>query len=270
MSFSVLLSVYFKEEPHFLHESLTSIYDAQSLKPSEIILVQDGPLTHELETVIELWKQKLGDILIVLKLDNNKGLAYALNFGLQYCTNELVARMDTDDISLPDRFEHQVRFMSANSNMCASSGRIIEYDHALSEVLGTRRLPLTNKDLIKFCRYRSPLSHPAVMFRKSKVISVGGYPLFANSQDWALWSLLLSQGETIGNLDKTLLHMRTDNSLFERRGARYYLNELKIFKYQRTIGLSNRRAFFFNVVSKAFLRLSPNTLKRVAYKRLRK
>ncbi|MEZ8253002.1 glycosyltransferase [Vibrio splendidus] len=270
MSFSVLLSVYSKESPNFLNESLMSIYDNQSLKPSEIVLVKDGPLTFELEEVIEQWKCKLGDILIVLKLEENKGLACALNFGLRYCTNDLVARMDTDDISLPHRFEAQVSFMNSNPRTTASSGEVVEYDLTLLNKLGVRRLPLHNEDLVKFCRYRSPLSHPAVMFRKNKILSVGGYPNFANSQDWALWSLLISKGERIANIDRHLLNMRTDNSLFERRGAKYYWNELKIFRYQRRIGLTRRADFYANVISKGVLRLSPNFIKKVAYKKLRK
>ncbi|MEZ9570527.1 glycosyltransferase [Vibrio splendidus] len=270
MSFSVLLSVYNKEEPHFLDEAIESIYDSQTLKPSEIVLVQDGPLTCELLKVIAKWKFKLGSILVLVELERNQGLANALNIGLEHCTYDLVARMDTDDISLPDRFDIQTQFMKSRPLVVASSGQVIEYDLKLERVLGARNLPLNYVDLIKLSRFRSPLSHPAVMFRKNVILSLGGYPQFSNSQDWALWSLLLSKGKAIENVSNQLLHMRTDRSLLDRRGAKYYLNEIKIFKYQKDIGLSNRYHYFFNVLSKGVLRCSPNIVKKIAYKKLRR
>ncbi|MFN1551709.1 glycosyltransferase [Vibrio natriegens] len=265
MLFSVLISVYGKDCPRFLDEALESIYDHQTLKPSEIILVEDGPLNQDLSKVVVKWKNYLGDTLVIVKNKVNLGLAGALNVGLEYCSHELVARMDSDDISRPDRFEIQVDFMTKNPHICASSGQVIEYDLRVENVLGNRQLPLTNEELKKFCRTRSPLSHPAVIFRKTDISVVGGYPRFSNSQDWALWSLLLSKGKLIANVEEPLLHMRTDNSLYNRRGAKYYFNELKIFRYQKDLGIINYYYYIFNVVSKGFLRLSPDCVKKLAY-----
>ncbi|MEZ9522411.1 glycosyltransferase [Vibrio splendidus] len=270
MLFSVLLSVYSKEDPKYLNDSLESIYDKQSLKPTEIILVKDGLLPSKLNQVIEHWQCKLGKLFITIQLEHNVGLAKALNVGLEKCSHELVARMDTDDISTPTRFEKQVAFMLENKHIVASSGEVLEFDINMARQIGIRSLPCNNNDLVKFCRFRSPLSHPAVIFRRSRITAAGGYPNFSNSQDWALWSLLISRGEAIANIDSTLVHMRTDSSLLERRGIKYYKNELKIFRFQRDIGISRRRDFFFNVVSKGILRSSPSAVKKLAYKNLRK
>ncbi|GMM89464.1 glycosyltransferase [Vibrio fortis] len=269
MLFSVLLSVYSKEDPKYLNDSLESIYDKQSLKPSEIILVKDGLLPPKLNQVIEYWQCKLGKLFITIQLEHNVGLARALNVGLEKCSHELVARMDTDDISTPTRFEKQIAFMMENQHIVASSGEVLEFDINMARQLGVRSLPINSHELVKFCRFRSPLSHPAVIFRRSKIMALGGYPNFSNSQDWALWSLLISKGEVIANIESTLVHMRTDSSLLERRGVKYYRNELKIFKFQREIGLLRRRDFLFNVISKGVLRASPNLVKRLAYKKLR-
>src|SRR5690554_5001347 len=114
MSFTVLMSVYAKEQPDYFNQAFLSIWDQQTLKPDQIVLVKDGPLTAELDAEIQRWQEKLGKVLSVVELPENVGLGAALNEGLKACKYELVARMDTDDISLPARFEEQVAFMQTH------------------------------------------------------------------------------------------------------------------------------------------------------------
>src|SRR5690554_5737793 len=172
---SVLLSVYKNERPDFLDHALASIYDDQQLKPDQIVLVKDGVLTHELELVVTAWQKKLGDVLTVVALLQNVGLGAALNEGLKHCKHELVARMDTDDVALSDRFSKQVAFMMANPNVAASSAAIQEFDATLSVSKGFRRLPVKQSEIKYFAKRRSPLNHIPSIFRKSIVQSVGGY-----------------------------------------------------------------------------------------------
>nr|WP_319555528.1 glycosyltransferase [uncultured Vibrio sp.] len=266
MNFSVLLSVYTNENPTYLNEALDSIWDKQTLKPDQIVLVKDGPLCSELEDEVLLWKHKLGDVLTLVELPKNVGLGEALNAGLKVCRNELVARMDTDDIALPLRFEKQVKFMLHNPNIAASSATLEEWDESFSTRISERKLPVSPTELSKFAIRRSPLSHPVSIFRKPIIESVGGYPNLRKAQDYALWSLLLSEGYQLTNLPDTLLKMRSGKEMLTRRGYYYFKQECKLMRYQKRIGFLSTKDLMINTLLKAVLRLSPRFTKKIVYK----
>jgi len=268
MKFSVLMSVYNRESADFLSRAIESIYEEQILKPSEIVLVKDGPLGADLEAVIFEWKNKLGDLLTVVPLKFNVGLAKALNKGLEYCMYELVARMDTDDIALPERFEKQVNFMLNNPDVAVSSGCIEEWNQDFSVKISERRLPLDHNSILIFAKKRSPISHPAVIFRKSAVLAVGGYPTIY-PEDYPLWGTMLAQGYKFANLPDVLLKMRVGNALVERRGKEFLKGEIKVFKHLYAVGLISRYELFRNVVVRSFVRLSPVLVKKILYKYFR-
>lgn len=267
--FSVLLSVYSKEDPSFLNSALESIYSEQTLIPSQIVLVKDGNLTNELDSVIDNWHRKIGDIFTIVSLEENQGLGSALNEGLVHCQYDLVARMDSDDIALPDRFAKQVVFMENNPEVAASSGMIEEWNESLSIRLGTRNLPTESNQLIRFAKTRSPLSHPATIFRKSAIIEVGGYPPLRKAQDYALWSLLLTKNYKLSNLPDVLLKMRTGKELFSRRGLDYLREEYRLLRFQKKIGFLSTREYLINIILKSGLRLAPRQLKQWAYRYVR-
>ena len=266
MSFSVLLSVHFAENSVYLRQALTSIWDEQTLKPDQIVLVKDGPLTPELEAEIARWLARLQDVMTVVALPRNVGLGAALNEGLEACEHELVARMDTDDVAFGERFARQVAFMNMNPEVVACSAALEEWDEKLETRLGCRRLPCEPDKLFRFAKCRSPLSHPLVFLRKSVVQAVGGYPPLRKAQDHALWSLLLSKGYALANLPEVLLKMRTGNELLERRGWDYFREEYKLIRYQRSIGFLSAMQYYANIFLRACLRLSPNSIKRLAYR----
>ena len=266
MSFSVLLSVYSKENPCYLNEALSSIWDQQTLKPGQIVLVKDGPLTEELDSCINIWIQKLGEILTIVELPLNAGLGVALNEGLKQCRYELVARMDADDISLPKRFEKQVAFMEENPDIAASSAVLEEWDLTFEKYIGIRALPLKPEELEKFAKYRCPLSHPVAIFRKSIVLKVGGYPAFRRAQDYPLWSVLLVNGYKLANLPDVLYKQRAGNALLKRRGLSHFKNELKIFNCQRKIKFINIYEYLRNIIIRLIIRIVPNFIKRFFYK----
>lgn len=267
--FSVLLSVYKKERPDFINQSLVSIYDDQILKPTQIVLVKDGSLTLELDCVVTAWQKKLGDVLAIVPLAQNVGLGAALNEGLKHCKHELVARMDTDDIALPERFAKQVPFMHAHPEIAASSAQLEEWDEELEKKLQVRTLPCEHEGLAKMALLRSPLSHPLTIFRKDAVQAVGGYPALRKAQDYALWSLLLQKGYKLANLPDVLLRMRTGSGLFERRGWEYFKHESELLRFQRKIGFLTYSVYLRNILAKGALRLSPDFVKRLAYKYIR-
>lgn len=265
MTFSVLLSVYVKESVSNFNEAFSSIWDQQTLKPTQIVLVKDGVLSPGLDNTIASWKLKLGDTLTVVSLPENVGLAEALNEGLKHCEYDLVARMDTDDIALSYRFDAQIKFMKKNPDVVASSGFIQEFDD-LGRVLDLRKLPLDHKDIVMFAKRRSPLSHPAVIFRRDAILAVGGYPLFRNAQDYALWSVLIVKGYKLANLAEVLVKMRTGSDMYNRRGYHYLKKEVELLKFQYKVGLLSGFDLLFNTVFRTALRLSPDFVKRLLYR----
>lgn len=266
--FSALLSVYAKENPVYFNMAFASLWDNQSLKPSQIVLVKDGPLPPDLDSTLASWSARLGDVLTIISLPENVGLAAALNKGLEYCKFDLVARMDTDDLAMPDRFLKQLEFMTNNPEVTASSSFIEEFDDS-GLFLGLRKLPLSHAEIVKFAKRRSPLSHPATIFRKEAVLSVGGYPLFRNAQDYALWTLLIINGYKLANLPDVLVKMRTGSEMYNRRGLDYFKKELQLLRYQRRIGFLSWFDFLMNVLSRGFIRLSPVFLKKWLYRMIR-
>jgi glycosyltransferase involved in cell wall biosynthesis len=267
--FSVLMSVYGKDDPKQFQIALESVCVKQSVKPAQVVLVIDGPITEQLGSVIDRWVNFLGDSLCIRRLEHNIGLGGALNEGIKYCSFDLVARMDSDDISIENRFQMQLDFMANNPNVVASSGVVEEWDHSMSKLLSKRILPSDCNDLLKFARLRSPLNHPATIFRKSIVESVGGYPPLRKAQDYALWSKLLSEGYSLGNLSIPLVKMRSGVEMLKRRGREYFYSELMLLNYQRNIGFLSRRQYLLSFLVRLFLRLSPNAIKTLAYRQFR-
>lgn len=263
---SVLMSVYSKELPSNLNDALGSVWSLQTVKPGQIVLVKDGPLTFKLDEVIDNWKQALGEALTVVGLTENVGLGVALNQGLKCCKYELVARMDTDDVAMPERFEKQIEFMWKNTDIAASSATLEEWNQDFTQCLSLRCLPSDPEQLATFAIRRSPLSHPLTIFRKDIILSVGGYPPLRKAQDYALWSLLLVKGHKLANLPDVLLKMRAGNDLLSRRGLEYFRNECELLRYQRKIGFLKLNEYCFNFFGKAVLRSLPRPMQALAYK----
>lgn len=262
LQLSVLMSVWAADCPLQLRESLESLCE-QSRRADEIVLVQDGPLTPELEDVIHAYKRDLN--IVSVPLDENQGLASALNTGLKHCRAPLVARMDSDDIALPERFEKQLAFMQEHPEISVSSCWIEEFcDESLDTSI--RRLPTEHSNILNFAKLRCPISHPAAIFKKDDVLAVGGYPSFRKAQDYALWSLMLNDGKQFANLDVLLLKMRVPGSFYSRRAASHFRYEIKVLNLQRRIGFISRYEYMRNLAMRFMLRLSPVAMKKVLYR----
>jgi len=268
--FSVLISVYKNERPDFFNQAFHSIWDKQALRPDQIVLVQDGPLTPELEQVIAEWRLQLNSILTVVTLAENAGLGVALNEGLKHCRHDLVARMDTNDISLPDRFQKQIAFMEEHPDIAASSGTLEEWDETFSQCISRRVLPGDPEILYKFAKFRSPLTHAASVYHKSIVMAAGGYPPFYRSQDYALWALLLVQGYKLANIPDVIYRQRGGNELMGRRGIEHFKYELTVFRYQRDIHFLTTYEYVRNGIIHLILRTSPRFIRQMMYKYFRR
>lgn len=264
-NFSVLMSVYALEKAENLRQSLESIY-AQSLKADECVIVQDGPLGDELLLIIAEYRKLLPIVSVSLK--ENKGLAKALNIGLKHCSYDFIIRMDSDDICLNDRFESQVTFMVSNPHISVSSGVIEEYNDSMTELLHTRRLPTEHSEILRFAKTRSPISHPATIYRKKDVLSVGGYPALY-PEDYALWIIMIHQGFKFANLSKSLLKFRGGDLMIARRGPKFLKGYIQTYKLMYRLNFISLLELISNVLKQSLLRLSPVFIRRLLYKHAR-
>lgn len=210
--YSVLMSLYKKEHPEYLRLALDSMIN-QTVKPDEIVLVEDGPLTDELIGVVEEYRPHLH--IVVNK--KNLGLGLALNEGLKACRNELIARMDTDDISKPERCEKQLKRFELKPELAIVGSHIDEFVGEPSNVISQRKVPLTSEDIYEYAKKRSAFNHPAVMYRKSAVLAEGGYADLKRNQDVDLFGRMLFHGYKAENIDESLLWFRSSDELAVRR-----------------------------------------------------
>lgn len=262
--FSVLLSVYAEEKPDALMDCFESLIN-QTLSPSEIILVCDGPLSRELEDTISLYMCRLP--LVLVRLDKNIGLGAALSVGLKACQHELIARMDTDDICVANRFEKQVSFLEVNASIHLLGGAIAEFKHAPSDAGTTRRLPTEYDDILRYARSRNPLNHMTVMFRKSSVLDAGNYKTLLGFEDYYLWARMIVAGYQIANLDDVLVYVRIGNGMLARRGGlTYMLNEVRLYWRFYQIGFVGFTRMCINIIIRAFVRILPNWARGLIYR----
>ncbi len=265
MNFSVLISVYNLESPEFFKESLASIQQ-QSLRADEVVIVEDGPLSPALHTVINDFRSSLNIKSVVMK--HNVGLAQALNAGLQCCENELVMRMDSDDVCVDGRFEKQVNFMTENPSVAACSGQVEEWDESLKTLFSVRRVPLSYSEIKSFSKRSNPINHPACILRKKSVLAVGGYPL-VYPEDIYLWAYLLNAGYELRNLPDVLVKMRAGMSMINRRGLKTLRGEVGYYRYILSIGMINYLEFFAVVCVRSIVRLSPGVIRAFMYRNFR-
>jgi glycosyltransferase involved in cell wall biosynthesis len=227
-NYSVLMCVYHRENPLYLQESVQSML-RQSAPADDFVLVCDGELTSELNDVIKYFEER-HDIFNVIRLPENRGIENALNVGLRYCKNSLIARMDSDDIAYTDRCELQLECFKHGVDIV--SGYVEEFDVDTDDISAVRVLPEKHKDILKFAKQRNPFNHPCVMYRKEKVLQAGSYHEFYLYEDYHLWIRMLKKGAVGYNLQRPLLYMRAGDEMYRRRGGfKYFLSSQRFQKY---------------------------------------
>ena len=267
MTFTVLQSVYKSDNPVFLSQSLQSIAD-NSIQPACVVLVKDGVLTPELETVISEWKDKIP--LKVVGYENNQGLAHALNYGLQFVETEFVARMDSDDIAYKNRFEKQITYMEENPEIALSSGYISEFDDNDMIPKSIRRVPLLYDEIVSYLKKRNAFNHMAVCFRKSAVLAAGGYQEVPYFEDYDLWIRIVQKGYKVSNIPELLVNARIGNDMIGRRhGFAYSQYEINFLKRQLKSGFISKCEYRKLVVKRVPVRLLPKKILKTIYKLLR-
>lgn len=253
------MSVYNKETPDFLQKSLDSVI-SQTFVPNEIVLVKDGKLTNGLDAVIYEFQIKYPHIFTVVCLSQNKGLANALNEGIKVVRNPIVARMDSDDICFENRFENQINYLIKN-DLDILGGQIVEFSKDIDDVVSIRKVPLLHEDIIKFMKFRSPFSHPTIVFKKEAFDLLGGYDTTIFPEDYDFFVRAYLAGFKFGNVKENVLYFRLGENLSEaikrRWGINYAINEIKLYKRFLKVGFFNYLDFLKALLFKVPLRIIP-------------
>lgn len=266
-NYSVLMSVYKDEKPGILKQSMESIYN-QTIPTDDFVLICDGPLTKKLDETIAEMQEKFGKRLRVIRHEENHGLGHCLRTGIPECKNDLIARMDSDDISKKDRCEKELETFEKNPKLSAVGGLVGEFAVTIKDVKTIRRVPETNEEIIKFAKWRSPMNHPTVMFRKKDVLAVGNYPEVRNCQDWYLWSNMLMSGYKLYNVQEVLVYMREDGATFKRRsGWRYFRTQRKLFKTMRKRNFMSLSQYMVVMPIRFCSAMAPNSVRQALFKR---
>lgn len=261
------MSLYKREHPEYLRLALDSMIH-QTVKPDEIVLVEDGPLTDELYEVVREYKKRCRNLLHIVENKTNIGLGLALNKGLKTCRNELIARMDTDDISKPERCEKQLKRFDEKPELAIISSHIDEFIGNKENVISQRKVPITSEEIYNYAKKRSAFNHPAVMYRKSAVLAEGGYNDLKRNQDVELFGRMLFKGYKSENIDEALLWFRSSEELAVRRKSwentwSYIATIKKFWK----MGYSSFIDFVVVAAAQTGMYLMPAKLQNWAYKK---
>lgn len=226
-TFSVLMSVYYKENPTFFDLALNSNLVTPSLRPTEMVLICDGELTPALEAVITKYQNMFPEILKVYRKENG-GLGKALNFGLTKCQYELIARSDSDDVCANDRFRLQVDYLEKNPDIAVVGGSIQEFKEDPNVPLRRKDNPSTPESAYNKAKVSNPLNHMTVMFRRDVIISLGSYRDVPYLEDYDLWTRLLIAGYKISNINEIMVYARVGNGMAARRSNRKQIDGWRI------------------------------------------
>ncbi|MFL6156308.1 MAG: glycosyltransferase [Marmoricola sp.] len=265
--FTLLISTYGGDDPAYLREAFTSSTVAQTRRPAEVVLVQDGPVGAELAEEIARLVESSPIPVNHLALDDNRGLGPALDAGLAASTHEIVARMDADDVSMPQRFELQLPLIEAGADIVGSG--LLEFGEDTDDVVGRRTPPTDPAEIARVIRFRDPFNHPTVVYRRSAVLAAGGYTDMALLEDYLLFTRMVTGGAVPANVAEPLVYYRVGAGAYARRGGRDLLrSEIRLQRRFRRLGITSRTEFARNVAVRGAYRLVPEGVRKVAYRRL--
>lgn len=262
------MSVYKKENSIYLREAINSILK-QTILPTEIVIIKDGKLTKELEDTLNYYTFNFPQLFSIYGYNENKGLGYALNYGLKYCKNELIARMDTDDIAHPKRCELQLKEFQRNYQLSVVGSFIQEFYTTKNKKIlaGKRTVPIRDKEIKKYTKKRCPFNHMTVMFKKGDVIKSGGYKKWHFNEDYYLWIRMLESTCIFKNIPIVLVFARIDKNMYQRRGGiKYFISEKRLQQYMLNRQIITREQYFINVFLRFIIQvLLPSFLRKSVY-----
>jgi glycosyltransferase involved in cell wall biosynthesis len=265
--FSLLISVYAGDSPEFLRQAFISSVQDQTRRPDEVVVVQDGSVPDELDTMLrELVSSSPVPVTHVV-LEHNLGLGPALDRGLAACVHDVVARMDADDVSVARRFEVQLPLIEAGADIVGSA--LMEFVDDVTDIVQVRIPPLDPDWIRSAARFRDPFNHPTVVYRRSRVQQAGGYQNLRLMEDYLLFARMLQAGAAPANVAEPLVYYRVGAGAYARRGGRELLrSELALQRRFLELGITTRAQYVRNVVVRGGYRLVPEAVRRRAYRRL--
>lgn len=264
MKFSVLMSVYKKENTQYLQESLESIL-RQTRLPDEIVIVEDGPLTSALYEMLAVYTERY-PMIRRIPFPVNRGLGLALRDGVIACSYEWIARMDTDDVSKPDRFEKQIAFLESHSDIAMLGTAIEEFSTDENHPDSITILPQTCDEILEFAKKRNPFRHVTVMYKKSAVLDSGNYRHMLWFEDYDLFVRMLHHGYKGANLPDILVSVRADADMFARRGGwQYFRQDVRFQQVLKNLGIINTAEYVRNIAIRGIVRMLPNKFRTAIY-----
>ncbi len=266
--FSIAISVYKNDNPDFFDRALESITDKQTVKPNEIVLVIDGPVPDKTNVVIEKYSSRYN--FKIIRLETNGGLGNALRIATENCSNELVARMDSDDVAVENRFEQQLDFLIHNPRIDVVGGNISEFIDNESNVISYRIVPNSDAEIKRYAKKRCPFNHMTVMFKKTTVLRAGGYLEWHFNEDYYLWLRMILINAVFANIKSNLVNVRTGYEQIARRGGKYYFqSEIKLQKYMKKVKIIGHFTYFFNCLKRFIIQiLMTKKMRAFVYKKI--
>lgn len=263
MNFSIITSVYKNDNPEFVKTALNSMLINQTIIPSEIVLVRDGQVPTTLDLLLDEYETLYPNIFNIIRLEQNGGLGKALMLGVETAKYDIIARMDSDDICLPNRFELQLQFLEHHLEVDIVGGQMTEFVDTPANIIGKRVVPCSNGDIYEFMKNRCALNHVTVMFRKKAVLKAGNYQDWFWNEDYYLWVRMIKVGCIFANIPEVLVNVRSGADQYARRGGRkYYESEKGIKKLQLENGMISKREYYCFVVQRYIIQiLMPNWLR---------
>lgn len=266
--FSVLMSLYIKEKPENLIECMESILN-QTVKADEIVIVKDGPLTDELENTLSKYINENPKLYTIVPLEKNVGLGLALAEGISHCKNELVARMDTDDIARNDRFEKQLAEFEKNPALDICGSHILEFEDDVKNIVAQRKVPLDDKSIKEYQKKRDSFNHMTVMYKKSSVLKAGNYQSCMLMEDTLLWVNMILSGATCANVDDFLAYARIGKGMYERRGGWAYFKKYKQGRKRvRETGYIGFFDYYYTLLVQFGVAIMPNKVRGFVFKKI--
>ena len=271
MNLSVLISAYINCSESYIKQALKSIYEDQFLKPNQIVIVLDGPVKSNLLNFVLTFKQECPCEVIVHRIKKSQGFGNALNQGLKLCKGKYIARMDTDDIALPDRFSSQIEFLEKNPDIDVLGTWISEINELNKVTRDEVRYPITNEECFEFFAKRDPVAHPSVIFRESYFAKAGLYSIEAHLfEDTVMWHQGFKTGCRFYNLPKVCLKYRRSEDFFTRRSnirANFELLKYRFRNINKDLNFGAKGNFF--AVLYFFMQFNPSFVRRFLYKKFR-
>ena len=265
---SVLMSLYIKEKPEYAKACFDSLL-RQTVQADEWVIVEDGPLTDEMYSLLDKYQSDYPGLIKRVPLEKNQGLGLALRAGVPECKNELIARMDTDDIAREDRFEKQLAEFEKNPELDICGSHIIEFEGAIENVLSKRIVPITHKEIVEYQKGRSAFNHMTVMYKKRTVLKAGNYEHCPLMEDDMLWVRMILSGAKCSNVDDNLVYARTGTAMIERRGGWEYYKKYKSGKKKiKETGFINETDYLKAMMLQLIVSLMPKRLRLWVFTRL--